>query len=95
MLPPEANTWGLLDQGIGAEGGAEPLDGLAGLLVIRDDPTMRLPGAAAALDRIGAVVVVDGVAHATAKRAGAVIAEGRAYASEGTYTSADFRAQRL
>ncbi|WP_322818237.1 2Fe-2S iron-sulfur cluster-binding protein [Tepidiforma sp.] len=95
VLPPEANTWGLLDQGIGAEGGAAPLDGLAGLLVIRDDPTMRLPGAAAALDRIGTVVVVDGLTHATAKRAGAVIAEGRAYASEGTYTSADFRAQRL
>lgn len=95
VLPPEANTWGLLDQGIGAEGGAEPLDGLAGLLVIRDDPTMRLPGAAAALDRVDTIVVVDGLAHATAKRAGAVIAEGRAYASEGTYTSADFRAQRL
>ncbi len=95
VLPPEANTWGLLDQGVGAEGGANPLEGLAGLLVIRDDPTMRLPGAAAALERIGTVVVVDGVLHATAKRAQAVIAEGRAYASAGTYTSADFRAQRL
>jgi predicted molibdopterin-dependent oxidoreductase YjgC len=95
VLPPEANTWGLLDQGIGAEGAGDPLDGLAGLLVIRDDPTMRLPGAAEALERIGTVVVVDGVAHATARRASAVIAEGRAYASQGTYTSADFRAQRL
>lgn len=95
VLPPEANTWGLLDQGIGAEGGANPLEGLAGLLVVRDDPTMRLPGAAAALDAIGTVVVIDGVLNATAKRAQAVIAEGRAYASTGTYTAADFRAQRL
>ncbi|GIW14978.1 MAG: hypothetical protein KatS3mg063_0831 [Tepidiforma sp.] len=95
VLPPEANTWGLLDQGIGAEGGAAPLEGLAGLLVIRDDPTMRLPGAAAALEQVGTIVVVDGVAHPTAKRAQAVIAEGRAYASAGTYTAADFRVQKL
>lgn len=95
VLPPEANTWGLLDQGIGAEGGANPLEGLAGLLVIRDDPTMRLPGAAAALEQVGTIVVVDGVAHPTAKRAQAVIAEGRAYASAGTYTAADFRVQKL
>jgi len=95
VLPPEANTWGLLDQGIGAEGGAKPLEGLAGLLVIRDDPTMRLAGATAALEQIGTIVVVDGVAHPTAKRAQAVIAEGRAYASAGTYTAADFRVQKL
>ncbi|WBL36425.1 hypothetical protein O0235_02325 [Tepidiforma flava] len=56
---------------------------------------MRLPGAAAALDAIGTVVVIDGVLNATARRAQAVIAEGRAYASTGTYTAADFRAQRL
>jgi formate dehydrogenase major subunit len=95
VLPPEANTWGLLDQGVGVEGGASPLDGLAGLLVVRDDPTMRLPGAGAALAAIGTVVVIDGVLHETAKRAQVVIAEGRAYASEGSYTAADFRVQKL
>ncbi len=95
VLPPEANTWGLLDRGIGAEGAANPLEGLAGLLVVREDPTMRLPGAAAALERIGTVVTIDGVLHETAKRSLVVIAEGRAYASEGTYTTGDFRVQKL
>jgi len=95
VLPPEVNTYGLLDQGVAASGADNPLAGLAGLLVLRDDPTMRLPGAAEALAAIGTVVVVDGIHHETAKRAGVVIAEGRAYAATGTYTQGDFRVQRL
>ena len=35
------------------------------------------------------------MAHETAKRATAVLAEGRSYASRGTYTQGDFRVQRL
>ena len=95
IAPPEVNTHGLLDVGVAAEGSDDPLAGLSGLLVIRDDPTMRLPGAAAALEGLDALVVVDNVAHETAKRATAVLAEGRAYASRGTYTQGDFRVQRL
>ncbi len=95
VLPPEVNVYGLLDQGIGATGTETPLDGLSALLVLRDDPTMRLAGAAEALAGIGTVVVIDGVLSETAKKASAVIAEGRAYASVGTYTQGDFRVQRL
>jgi formate dehydrogenase major subunit len=95
VLPAEVNVHGLLDAGVALEGGADPLDGLAGLLVVRDDPVMRLPGAAAALARIGTVVVLDNVLHETAKVATVVVAEGRAYASEGTYTQGDHRVQRL
>lgn len=95
VLPPEVNVNGLLDVGVGDEGGANPLQGLAGLLVFRDDPTMRLPGAAEALAAIETVVVIDNVLHETAQRAAVVLAEGRAYATSGTYTQADFRAQRL
>ena len=95
IAPPEVNTHGLLDVGVGTDGAADPLAGLAGLLVIRDDPTMRLPGAAAALEALDALVVIDNVAHETAQRANVVIAEGRAYASRGTYTQGDFRVQRL
>ncbi len=95
IAPPEVNTHGLLDVGIAADGGDDPLAGLSGLLVIRDDPTMRLPRAAAALKELDALVVIDNVAHETAKRANVVIAEGRAYASRGTYTQGDFRVQRL
>ena len=95
IAPPEVNTHGLLDVGVAAEGSDNPLAGLSGLLVIRDDPTMRLPGAAAALEGLDALVVIDSVAHETAKRATAVLAEGRAYASRGTYTQGDFRVQRL
>lgn len=95
VLPPEVNVHGLLDQGIAAEGSDNPLAGATGVLVIRDDPTMRLPGAAGALAGMDAVVVIDNVLHETAKRATAVIAEGRAYASNGTYTQGDFRVQRL
>lgn len=95
VLPAEVNVHGLLDQGVGVQGGPDPLAGLAGLLVVRDDPTMRLPGAVAAIERIGTVVVLDNVLHETAKRAVAVIAEGRAYASQGTYTQGDFRVQKL
>lgn len=95
IFPPEVNVNGLLDCGVGVEGGANPLEGLAGLLVFRDDPAMRLPGAVEALAGIETVVVIDGVLHETARRAAAVIAEGRAYASEGTYTQAGFAVQRL
>ena len=95
VLPAEVNVHGLLDQGVGANGAGNPLEGLAGLLVVRDDPTMRLPGASAALAGIGTIVVIDNVAHETAKRASVVIAEGRAYASAGSYTQGDFRVQKL
>ena len=95
IAPPEVNAHGLLDTGVAVEGGGDPLAGLSGLLVVRDDPTMRLPAAAAALDRLDALAVIDNVAHETARRAHAVLAEGRAYASRGTYTQGDFRVQRL
>ena len=94
VAPPEVNTHGLLDVGVAVEGG-DPLADLAGLVVVRDDPTMRLPGAVAALEGLDALVVIDNVAHETAKRATAVLAEGRSYASRGTYTQGDFRVQRL
>ena len=95
VAPPEVNTHGLLDAGVAVEGNADPLAGLSGLLVVRDDPTMRLPDADAALDRLNAIVVIDNVAHETARRATVALAEGRAYASRGTYTQGDFRVQRL
>ncbi len=95
VFPPEANVHGLLDAGVAVSGSANPLEGLAGLLVVRDDPTMRLPGAVEALAKIGTVVVIDGVLNETAKKATAVLAEGRAYAGGGNYTTADFRVQRL
>jgi predicted molibdopterin-dependent oxidoreductase YjgC len=95
VLPPEVNCYGLLDVGVGVEGEERPLEGLAGLLCIRTDPTMRLPGAAEALGRITAIVVIDTVMHDTAKRANVVIAEGGVYAGEGTFTQGDFRVQRL
>jgi len=95
VLPPEVNVHGLFDVGVAEKGSASPLEGLAGLLVIRDDPTMRLPGAVEALANIGTVVVIDNVLHATAQRAAVVIAEGRAYGSKGTFTQMDFRVQRL
>ncbi len=95
VLPAEVNVHGLLDAGVALAGGRNPLAGLSGLLAIRDDPTMRLAGATAALDQIGAIVAIDSVLHETARRATVVIAEGRAYASEGTYTQGDFRVQRL
>ena len=95
VAPPEVNTHGLLDVGVAVEGNDNPLEGLTGLLVVRDDPTMRLPGAATALEGLDALVVIDNVAHETAKRATAVLAEGRSYASRGTFTQGDFRVQRL
>ncbi len=95
VLPPEVNVHGLLDAGVGIEDSANPLDGLTGLLVFREDPTMRLPGATEALAGIETIVVIDNVLHETAKRAAVVIAEGRPYASGGTYTQGDFRVQRL
>ena len=95
VLPPEVNVHGLLDQGVAAEGGENPLAGLAGLLVIREDPTMRLPRAVEDLAQTGTVVVIDNVMHETAKRANVVIAEGRPYSTSGTYTQGDFRVQKL
>lgn len=95
VLPPEVNIHGLLDAGVAVTGSANPLEGLTGLIVVREDPTMRLPGATEALAKIETVVVIDNVMHPTAKRASVVIAEGRAYASNGTYTQGDFRIQRL
>ncbi|MEX1102640.1 MAG: molybdopterin-dependent oxidoreductase, partial [Dehalococcoidia bacterium] len=94
-LPAEVNVHGLLDVGVGVEGSANPLEGLSGLLVIRDDPTVRLPGAAEALAGIGTIVVIDDILHETAKRATAVIADGRAYGTSGTFTQGDFRVQKL
>ncbi|MBI2766338.1 MAG: (2Fe-2S)-binding protein [Chloroflexi bacterium] len=95
VLPAEVNVHGLLDAGVALAGGPDPLAGLAGLLLVRDDPTMRLPGGPEAIGAIGTVVVIDNVVHEAAKRAAVVIAEGRAYASSGTYTQGDFRVQRL
>ncbi|MEP6871786.1 MAG: molybdopterin-dependent oxidoreductase, partial [Anaerolineaceae bacterium] len=95
VLPPVVNVHGLQDIGVGLVGGADPLEGLTGLIVIRDDVTMRLPGAAAALASIETIVVIDGVLHETAKRANVVIAAGRPYTAVGTYTQMDFRVQRL
>ena len=95
VAPPEVNTHGLLDAGVAVAGNADPLAGLSGLLVVRDDPTMRLPDAEAALNRLNAIVVIDNVAHETARRATVALAEGRVYASRGTYTQGDFRVQRL
>jgi formate dehydrogenase major subunit len=95
VLPAEVNLHGLQDQGVGLDGSGDPLAGLTGLLVVRDDPTLRLPAAVEALAGIGAVVVLDNVLHETAKRASVVIAEGRAYGSDGTYTQGDFRVQKL
>lgn len=95
VLPAEVNVHGLLDAGVAATGGPNPLDGLDGLLVVREDPAMRLPGGAEALARIGTVVVIDNVLHETAKRATVAVAEGRAYASRGSYTQGDFRVQKL
>jgi len=95
VLPPAVNTNGLLDAGLMAGNATNPLEGLTGLLVLRDDPTMHLPGAASALAGLDALVVIDNVRSAAAALASTVIAEGRSYASAGTYTQADFRVQRL
>ncbi len=95
VLPAEVNVHGVLDQGVGASGGDDPLEGLAGLLVVRDDPTLRLPRAEEALSGIDTIVVLDNVLSGTSKYASVVIAEGRAYGSRGTYTQGDFRVQKL
>lgn len=93
VLPPDANTHGLLDLGLGRA--TLPIEQLAGLLVFRDDPSLVDPRVIEAVARGCAVVVIDGVLHETAKAATVVLAEGRAYATAGTYTTADFRVQRL
>ena len=95
VLPPEVNVHGLFDVGVAVEGGPDPLEGLAGLLVIRDDPTMRLAGAAEALAGIGTVVVIDNVLSDAAKAASVVLAESRAYSVAGTFTQGDHRIQKL
>jgi predicted molibdopterin-dependent oxidoreductase YjgC len=94
-LPAEVNVHGLLDMGVAVDGAANPLEGLSGLLVVRDDPTVRLPGAAEALADIGTIVVIDDILHETAKRATVVIADGRAYGTSGSFTQGDFRVQKL
>ena len=95
VLPPEVNVHGLLDVGVAAEGGANPLDGLSAVLLVRDDPTMRLAGAGDALAKIGTVIAIDNVLSDAAKAASVVIAEGRAYTSTGTYTQGDHRIQKV
>ncbi len=96
VLPPEVNVHGLLDVGVATTGNAaDPLDGLSAVLLVRDDPTMRLAGASAALARIGTVIAIDNVLSGAAKAAAVVLAEGRAYASTGTYTQGDHRIQKL
>jgi predicted molibdopterin-dependent oxidoreductase YjgC len=84
VMPPAVNANGLADLGIGA---AAPESGA--VLAIRDDLTMR------GLEAGTAAVAIDSVLSETAKAAGVVLAEGRAYASRGTYLQGDFRAQRL
>lgn len=95
VLPPAVNTNGLLDAGLMSDSAANPLDGLGGALIIRDDPTMQLPGAADALAKLDGLVVLDNVLSEAAKAANVVLAEGRSYASSGTYTQGDFRVQKL
>ena len=93
VLQPEVNVHGLLDQGVAMEGRDNPADGLTGLLVVGEDPSMRLPQAS--LDAIETIVTVDSVLHGTAERAAVAIASGDTYSATGTYTQADFRVQRL
>lgn len=95
MLPQAVNVHGLLDVGVAETGSDDPLDGLTGVLIVRDNPELHLPATADALARMDAVVVIDNVLHDAARHANVVIAEGRAYASRGTYTQGDFRVQRL
>ncbi|MEO8539416.1 MAG: DUF4332 domain-containing protein [bacterium] len=94
VLPPEVNVHGLLDVGVAAAGGSNPLEGLSAVLLIRDDPTMRLAGASEALAGM-TVIAIDNVLSGAAKQATVVLAEGRAYASSGTYTQGDHRIQKV
>lgn len=94
VLPQEVNVHGLLDLGVGANGGPNPLEGLSAVLLVRDDPTMRLAGAESALAGM-TVVAIDNVLSGAAKQATVVLAEGRAYTSAGTYTQGDHRIQKL
>jgi predicted molibdopterin-dependent oxidoreductase YjgC len=95
VLPPAVNTHGLLDTGLMAEGASNPLEGLGAALIVRDDPTLQLPGGTDALAKLNGLVVLENVLSDTAKAANVVLAEGRAYASAGTYTQGDFRVQKL
>ncbi len=94
VLPQEVNIHGLLDLGVGANGGSNPLEGLSAVVLVRDDPTMRLGGAESALAGM-TVVAIDNVLSGAAKQAAVVLAEGRAYTSAGTYTQGDHRIQKL
>ncbi|HJP40293.1 MAG TPA: 2Fe-2S iron-sulfur cluster-binding protein [Dehalococcoidia bacterium] len=95
VLPSEVNVHGLQDMGVALEEPTSSAPGYSALLSIRDDPTMREPSAWDALAATPTVVAIDGVLHETAKAASFVLAEGRAYASTGTYTQGDFRVQKL
>jgi len=94
VLPAEVNIHGLLDLGVAASGADDPLKGHAGVLLVRDDPTMRLAGAGETLAS-ASVVAIDNVRSEAAKAASVVLAEGRAYASTGSYTQGDHRIQKL
>lgn len=95
VLPPEVNVHGLLDIGVATQGTANPLEGLSAVLLVRDDPTMRLAGASEALANIGTIIAIDNVLSQSAKAASVVIAEGRGYTSTGTYTQGDHRIQKV
>ena len=96
VAPPEVNIHGILDMGVTQTSVVDQIDQLAGLVVIRDDPSMRIPQwSANHFQNLEALVVIDNVMHPTAKLADVVIAEGRAYSGSGTYTQGDFRAQKL
>ena len=92
VLPPEINVNGLLDQGVASNGSENPVEGLAGLLVVGEDPSMRLP--VAALQAVETIVTLDSVLHPTADSSDVVLAAADAYSSRGTYTQGDFRVQR-
>lgn len=94
VLPQEVNVHGLLDVGVASNGGANPLEGLSAVLLVRDDPTMRLAGAEAALNGM-TVVALDSVLSGAARQASVVLASGRAYSSTGSYTQGDHRIQKL
>jgi predicted molibdopterin-dependent oxidoreductase YjgC len=96
VAPPEVNIHGILDMGVAQNDIFDEIDKFTGLLVIRDDPNMRIPEwSSNHFQNLDALVVIDNVMHTTAKLADVVIAEGRSYAGSGTYTQGDFRTQKL
>ena len=86
VLPPDVNSYGIIDAGANGD-----ISEASTLLAIRDDITMR------GFDTAGyeSIIALDGILHPTAKAAAVVLAEGRAYATSGTYVQGDFRAQKL